>query len=266
MKNTNKRRNLIALTVALSALFVSLCGFVAVTGTAQVLKEERKLEDKIPLNVPIKVKVKNLQNEKWVRDLEVEVKNTGDKPIYYIKFHLLVPEAKSPNGTKMGFLFKYGRDEMLDINERATPEDTPINPGETHIFKLEEKFVKPWERADIDPNWRNPKRFVLMFSAINYGDGTGFAGDKPVTVIRASKSSRGRKGVASVVGVTTSTSPPTYFRETSSHLPVRILPANFFPDKADSSSLEPAAPQVDLFCCAGSSCSYIEEVPNGYNC
>jgi hypothetical protein len=55
-------------------------------------KEERQLEDAIPKHVPIKVKIKaekekafkDLHNEKWLRDLEIEVTNTGTKPIYFL--------------------------------------------------------------------------------------------------------------------------------------------------------------------------------------
>src|SRR2546422_10189681 len=59
-------------------------------------QEERVLENTISKNVPIKVKIKkekeesfkDLKNEKWVRELEVEVTNTGDRPIYYLDMFL----------------------------------------------------------------------------------------------------------------------------------------------------------------------------------
>jgi hypothetical protein len=66
----------------------------------------RSFENTVPEHLPIKVKIrkekedafKDLANENWVRDLEIEVKNTGDKPIYYLDFGLEVPETKLGNG------------------------------------------------------------------------------------------------------------------------------------------------------------------------
>src|SRR6267142_246433 len=68
-------------------------------------KEERELEDTIPAHVPIKVKIKaekeqafkDLSNEHWVRDLEIEVKNTGTKPIYFLHLQLHL-ETTGPDG------------------------------------------------------------------------------------------------------------------------------------------------------------------------
>src|SRR6185503_20775947 len=53
-------------------------------------EEERQLEDLIPKHVPIKIKIKkekeagfkDLKNEQWGREFELEVTNTGTKPIY----------------------------------------------------------------------------------------------------------------------------------------------------------------------------------------
>jgi hypothetical protein len=63
-------------------------------------KEERQLEDATPKHVPIKVKIKkekeeafkDLKNEQWLKELELEVTNTGNKPIYFLVFVLTLPE------------------------------------------------------------------------------------------------------------------------------------------------------------------------------
>src|SRR4028118_1708036 len=83
--NLSRLRNLkVTMLVALVA-FLALCAVGIVSSTAQSMqKEERELEDKIPKHLPLKIKVKNLNNEKWARDVEVEVTNTGDKPIYHL--------------------------------------------------------------------------------------------------------------------------------------------------------------------------------------
>ncbi len=68
--------------------------------------EEREMEITIPKHLPIKVRMKeekekafkDLKNEKWVRDLELEVTNTGDKPIYLLHFLVILPEITDENG------------------------------------------------------------------------------------------------------------------------------------------------------------------------
>jgi hypothetical protein len=86
-------QNLAVVTVAFLFSVVALRGFV-VSGAQSSEKEEREVLDKIPKHLPIKVKVrkperlKDAQNEDWLGELEVEVTNTGTKPIYYLRIHL----------------------------------------------------------------------------------------------------------------------------------------------------------------------------------
>lgn len=50
--------------------------------------QERIFENNIPAHIPIKIKIKkekeesfkDLKNEKWLREFEVELRNTGDGP------------------------------------------------------------------------------------------------------------------------------------------------------------------------------------------
>src|SRR2546421_11374514 len=63
---------------------------------------KRLFENRVPEHLPIKVKIKrdkessfrDLNNENWARDFELEVKNIGDKPIYTLYFQIHVPDAK----------------------------------------------------------------------------------------------------------------------------------------------------------------------------
>jgi len=146
-------------------------------------KEERELEDTIPAHVPIKVKIKaekeqafkDLSNEHWVRDLEIEVKNTGTKPIYFLHLQLHL-ETTGPDGNGVGFVLLYGRTDLVEITAPLKPEDVPIKPGETHIFTIAERFVRGWERIVREDNVRQPKKVRVIFQNINFGDGTGFWG------------------------------------------------------------------------------------------
>jgi hypothetical protein len=163
------------LAVVLLIAFLALCAVGFVSSTAQsTQKQERELEDKIPKHLPIKVKVKNLNNEKWTRDVEVEVTNTGDKPIYYLRLSLFFGDVKMENGDYLGFTLKYGRPDLYLIENKATPEDVPIRPGETYIFKAPKSLANYWEGFRTKHKMAHPKKIGIEFHALNYGDGTGF--------------------------------------------------------------------------------------------
>ncbi|HLL75796.1 MAG TPA: hypothetical protein VK421_11095 [Pyrinomonadaceae bacterium] len=173
----------------LAASLISFAAFSAVgtpPGAAQSEQAERQLENKIPKHLPIKIEVKNLSSERWERDLEVEVKNVSEKPIYYMRFGIAMPDVISSGGNPMGFSLQYGRTRLIFFTEPLRPDDTPIPPGETYTFKLREQEVQGWEafvRRNNLPKGE-PKKIRLILGEINFGDGTGFrtTGGLPVNI------------------------------------------------------------------------------------
>jgi hypothetical protein len=144
--------------------------------------EEREMEDKIPKHLPIKVKIKkekekafkDLKNEKWVRDFQLEITNTGDKPIYFLSLALDLPEITAPDGVGIAFSIHYGRGQLIDIETKAGPDDIPIKPGETYVFSFPDSKQLDWEGFRRRENKLNPKKLILYFQALSFGDGTGF--------------------------------------------------------------------------------------------
>jgi hypothetical protein len=140
-----------AARIALLASLLCLCAVGVVTSSSRGTIQERELEDGIPGHLPIKVKVKNpdkfkdLKNERWLGDLELEVKNTGSRPIYFLRLGIFFVDVKRDSGDQIGYGLTYGRWKLMDINNRATPEDVPILPGETHTFRVPRKGVEGWE-------------------------------------------------------------------------------------------------------------------------
>lgn len=142
--------------------------------------EERELEDTVPKHLPIKVKLKkekekafkDMKNEKWVRALEIEVTNTGDKPIYSMSFYLEMPGIKYSNGLPAVFTMHYGM--IGNINTKPGPNDVPINPGETYVLKLVLGQVLGWEDTQREENLPQPKKLILNFQHLWFADGTGF--------------------------------------------------------------------------------------------
>ncbi|HEX8136303.1 MAG TPA: hypothetical protein VF544_01810 [Pyrinomonadaceae bacterium] len=110
----------IGLAVLQLALLPSLSILCGISTPAQSEPQERIIEDKIPKHLPIKIKMKNVlkvkdrKNSKWLRDLEIEVTNTGDKPIYYVRILLYMPDVLSPLGAPYGYTLEYGRHALLE--------------------------------------------------------------------------------------------------------------------------------------------------------
>jgi len=179
-----KRATVLAKTVLLlsAVCLVSIFLINGTLGTGVAQSEEREFVDTTPKHLPIKVKIKkekeqafkDLKNEKWVRDLEIEVTNTGDKPIYLLHFTLALPEVKDETGNNVGFVLHYGRAELGDIKTKAEPDDVPIKPGETYVFTITDGQVLGWESYMKKHNKPLPKKVVLEFGTISFGDGTGF--------------------------------------------------------------------------------------------
>jgi hypothetical protein len=174
-----RKRLFLFFIIFLAAVFL-MTGMFSLSAARST--EERELEDKIPKHLPIKVKIKkekekafkDLKNEKWLHDFELEVTNTGDKPIYFLDFILILPEISAPDGNEIGFPLRYGRIALGSIENKAQLDDVPIMPGETYIFKVDERHALGWETFKRDKNKPQPKKLLLKFRMLNFGDGTGF--------------------------------------------------------------------------------------------
>ena len=160
---------------------------VTISTTAQSSQSKRQLDDRVPGHLPIKVKIKkekeeglqDLNNERWVRDFELEVKNTGNQPIYALSLLWMLEEVKMPDGNPYGSTFRYGRSEFITVpGEKPRPEDIPIKPGETYIFKLSNSSVEGWENWAKNNHLSQPKSIQIFFNFICFGDGTGWEGPK----------------------------------------------------------------------------------------
>jgi len=150
--------------------------------------ETRVLENKLPKHLPIVVQLKRekekafkeLSNERWVRDFEMEVTNTGDKPIYFIQFVLVPDFGKAPTERRLALTIQYGRDQLVLFETALTAEDVPIKPGEKVLLRVVEMEAEGWDhfkQAEHWPEqWSKPKKVTLFFVQLNFGDGTGFDG------------------------------------------------------------------------------------------
>jgi hypothetical protein len=183
---SNALRFLFALLILTSSLIL-LKKASSSPPPAQKLQEvhaatRRLFENRVPEHLPIRVKIKrekeklfrDLNNGNWARDFELEVRNTGDKPIYFLFFYLIVPEAKIGD-LSQGFSIAYGRAPLADLRQKPNDSDIPILPGETKFLQIEESGVRGWEDARAAGKTPPVIRGVrLIFQHLSFGDGTGF--------------------------------------------------------------------------------------------
>lgn len=174
--------------VLLFASFVLVYGFHSGSAQSPVQGDkseakEREIEMRVAAHLPIKVKIKNaekvkdLKNEAWMSDLEVEVTNTGAKPIYFLYIAFMLPGVFTEDGREtaiLGYQLRYGRIQLVDLEERIQSDDVPLLPGESTILKLSSEYAREWKSERIKGKRANPKKLQFWFQLLNHGDGTGY--------------------------------------------------------------------------------------------
>jgi hypothetical protein len=146
-------------------------------------QDERVFENTITKDVPIEIRIKkekeksfrDLKNEKWAREFELELTNTGEKPIYFL--YITLATDLKVSGDRLVFPQVYGRAELGDIVTKARSNDVPIQPGETHVFKIDE--APTWERLSREQRLSQPTRLRAELQELSFGDGTGYFGNHP---------------------------------------------------------------------------------------
>ena len=175
------RRNIIALTLfAMSCvILVSLLALVQNAAT----QGKRSFLNKIPQHVPLKIKLKKEKEEKvldvgnkdWFKDLEIEVTNTSDKPIYFLSLNVEMPELPTQNsGAIKIFPLRYGRADFYEPDTKPAPDDVPIQPKATYTFIVDEKNRSGYQEWRAKDNRNDPLKLELSINFLSFGDGTGF--------------------------------------------------------------------------------------------
>ena len=178
--NPNALAKTLATVLALSIVGVLMMASRLTSSSAAL--QERSFENKIPAHIPIKIKIKkekeesfkDLKNEKWLREFELELTNTGDKPIYYLEITMDTGVKFDGSGLEIVFPLRYGRAELGDIVTKATSDDVPIKQGETIILTTGD--VTAWERGVREKRWPEATKFRAEIQVLSFGDGTGYFG------------------------------------------------------------------------------------------
>jgi archaellum component FlaF (FlaF/FlaG flagellin family) len=194
-----RRQRIVTTAVLLSAALVLAFGFAAHTarpsqeGRVSSEANERRFENTVPEHVPLKVKLKSeksfkdFKNKGWVRELEIEVTNTGSKPIYYLYVVLVFPDVLV-NGHQLTLRTTYGRKELGLPETPVEPDDVPVLiPGQSLTIKLPERKVRAYEQSRDDEGRPDPKTVEFEVQAVKFGDGTSFRGRKGMLWKEATK-------------------------------------------------------------------------------
>jgi hypothetical protein len=160
------------------------------------MEADGSIEDLIPPNVPIVVEIKNLKTNSLLRDMEIKVTNTADKPIYFLELGIVLPDNLSPNGYPIGFPLRYGRPELIKLGN-VSEGDLPLLPGASFVLRIPERNLEGFEKlvAKGKITQAEVKRVYLLFRGLTFGDQTGFSSDgSPVPNIRKERSANGCYG------------------------------------------------------------------------
>lgn len=179
--NPSALAKILAAALALSVVGVLMTASLCTSSSAAAF-QERIFENKIPSHIPIKIKIKkekeqsfkDLKNEKWLREFELELTNTGDRPIYYLEITMNTEVKFDGSGPPIVFPLRYGRAELGDIVTKATSDDVPIKPGETIILLA--KSADLWEQGVREKRWPEATKFKAEIQILSFGDGTGYFG------------------------------------------------------------------------------------------
>jgi hypothetical protein len=181
-------------------------------------------------------KVKDLKNEGWLGDLEIEAENTGNKPIYFLRLGLIFADVREDSGNEIGYSLVYGRGQLIDIGNRAEDGDISILPGGTYVFKLHDSYVKGWDwyRTKVEKK-PQPKKITIVFGTLNFGDGTGFVGADGTPVPEKQSPASDKKEPSRAehhLGFRRVHPPDTRPQRTAFFLPAEYSPINFSPAEA----------------------------------
>src|SRR5215216_4669803 len=176
---------LVALVVLASGESSTLSNKVLITQLP--VPEGRKMHIERQPRVPVSVTaIRNLQNENWLQDLEIEIKNDSTKPIYFLLVVLSfpdIPKTTEVDGIERGVVIPlvYGRTELANRGQRANSGDVPIKPGEKYVFKIAEPYWKGLQSLLSQRQIPSSvtKKLTLRISSLRFGDGTGYVGGAP---------------------------------------------------------------------------------------
>jgi hypothetical protein len=162
--------------------------------TPSLPSEERKVEimksPSLPSTAPVAINaIRNLRINEPLQNLEIEVQNNSDNPIYYMEIAMFFPDLPKFTGADsiergVAISLTYGKRELAHLTQRPNSGDVPIQPGEKYTFRIPEPKWKGLESLLAKHNI--PQTYIktlrIWVYTVNFGDGTGLQLGRPYSV------------------------------------------------------------------------------------
>lgn len=138
--------------------------------------KEKKIVNKVPKHLPLKIEILDDDELSRLDEIKIKVTNTGEKPIYYLKFIIVTNENfPKPNGAKIGLgSLKHGNSRLVDFLKTAEEDDIPLKKDESVTFEIKEYEVRSFNNFLAEKGITSEPGFDLTFQFLTFGDATGF--------------------------------------------------------------------------------------------
>ncbi|MFN7945494.1 MAG: hypothetical protein U0Z53_09090 [Blastocatellia bacterium] len=122
----------------------------------------------------LKIKaIRNHRKKTWLRDMEIEVTNITNRPIYFIRLGMSFPDIKLSE-VPVGESLIFGNHKLLDFANHPQPDDPFLKPGESYVFKLPKDRVEVMEKFLSHRSPESALKINLEIEDIRFDDGSGF--------------------------------------------------------------------------------------------
>jgi hypothetical protein len=157
--------------------------------TSSQESEVRQIQIKRNINHPVAIKeIRNIQGDHFLRDVEIEIKNITNKPIYYVSLYIRFPDIKVESKGYYAFGLIYGDTRFDRVGELASPQDRPIPPGGTVTLTVPSSIWEGFEwyvtEKNLPPAATN--KVEIRLEEVSFGDGTGYEYGRPYPRTRTS--------------------------------------------------------------------------------
>jgi len=182
----------------IGAVFALLFSTLAPVRSTSAQQRRRVFESKLSKQIPLKVRIKkdkeaaalDPRNKNWFRDIEIEVTNTSNKPIYYLGLNI-VTDVRNEDMLPMVFPLRWGRPELADVKVKPGPNDIHIKPNATQVLTfpthivslLDENDKHEWEAWRAKHNNSDPMKLEVAIESLIFGDGSGIVTKRELIAI-----------------------------------------------------------------------------------
>ncbi|HKP13480.1 MAG TPA: hypothetical protein VJZ91_15275 [Blastocatellia bacterium] len=183
---TRSRSKLLILLPPLTFLFLMMTN----TGTPPTVHSaafsqetgERQFRIERRSDHPIAIKqIRNAQSERFLHDVEVEIQNVGNKPVYFVYLYIRFPDIEVMPNVHYANTLIYGDPRLSQAAQLPGPQDQSIPPGGTVTLTVSkgEWSGFEWYQHEKQLPRAATNLVEIYLKEVNFGDGTNYEWDKP---------------------------------------------------------------------------------------